>query len=259
MPARKTATKKPQTIGDLTRSLSQIKTNQILYVALLVVVFFLGFFVAKSQLIGGSATAPTTAGTQAGQPAAAPTLSPQDVVKKLTFGDFPVRGNKNAKVKLVEFADFRCPFCEQFFTNTESQLIKDYVDTGKVAYYFRQYAFLGPASTVAANAAACANEQGKFWDMHDYLYKNQPPETDTSMYTTDNLTSIAGTLGMDTAKFNSCLSANKYNTSNVQKDLSDGQAVGVSATPTFFINGQQILGAVPYATFKQIIEQELKK
>jgi len=76
-------------------------------------------------------------------------------------------------VTIVEFADFRCPFCEQFFTNTESQLIKDYVDTGKVQFYLDNM-HSSFASTVAADAAECANDQGKFWDFHDYLYKNQP-------------------------------------------------------------------------------------
>jgi len=78
---------------------------------------------------------------------------------------------------------FRCPFCEQFFTNTESQLIKDYVDTGKVQFSIRQYAFLGSASTVARTRERRMRlmTTGKFWDFHDYLYKNQPAETDTSM------------------------------------------------------------------------------
>jgi protein-disulfide isomerase len=136
--------------------------------------------------------------------------------------------------------------------------MKDYVDTGKVKFYFRQYAFLGPASTVAANAAECANEQGKFWDMHDYFYDNQPPESDTSMFTTDKLTEVAGQLGMDTNQFTSCLSSNKYD-KNVSQDLSEGQKAGVTATPTVFVNGTPTVGAESYDVFKQAIDQELQK
>ncbi|HVZ11430.1 MAG TPA: thioredoxin domain-containing protein [Patescibacteria group bacterium] len=213
---------------------------------------------ALKQIKETSDAAPTQAPAAA---AAAPQQpqapDPSDVLKNLTIGHFPAKGDPNAKVKVIEFADFRCPFCEQFFTNTETQLLKDYADSGKIAFYFRQYAFLGPASVVAANAAECANEQGKFWDMHDWLYKNQPSETDTSMYNTDDLTNAAGTLGMDTTQFRDCLSSNKYG-DKVTGDMTEGQKVGTSGTPTFYINGKQLVGAVPYDNFKQMIDAELK-
>ena len=192
------------------------------------------------------------------QPAApAKTAAPGQKVN-VDVGHLPAKGNPNAKVKLVAFEDFRCPFCEKFFTNTEPQIIKDYVDTGKAVIYYRQYQFLGPTSVIAGNAGECANEQGKFWDMHEYLYKNQPPESDTAMYTTDNLTKIAGELGMNAGKFQSCLSSNKYD-KNVQADLAAGQAAGVTGTPTVFVNGIPIVGAQPYAAFKAAIDQQLSK
>ncbi|MDE2025876.1 MAG: thioredoxin domain-containing protein, partial [Patescibacteria group bacterium] len=161
-------------------------------------------------------------------------------------------------VTIIEFADLRCPLCERFFTDTEPQIMKEYVDTGKAKFVFRQFAFLGPASTVAANAAECANEQGKCWDFHNYMYKNQPDESDTSMYTTDKLTAIAGQLGMNTDQFQSCLSANKYS-DKVNADISEGQKVGVTGTPTIFVNGTPLVGAQPYDSFKQLIDQELAK
>ena len=173
-------------------------------------------------------------------------------------GHFPAKGNTKAKVTIIEFADFRCPFCEQFFTNTEPQLFKDYVDTGKVQFYFRQYPFLGSASTVAADAAECANDQNKFWDFYSYLYKNQPAETDTTMYNTDTLTQAAVSLGMDGNTFRSCLD-NKTDDTKASKDMSDGQAAGVSGTPTFFVNGVSLVGAQPYSAFKALIDQELAK
>jgi protein-disulfide isomerase len=187
-----------------------------------------------------------------------PTAPAPGAKVNVSSGKLPILGNKNAKVNVVEFADFRCPFCEKFFTDAETQLIKDYVNTGKVQFAFRNYAFLGPASTVAANAAECANEQGKFWAMHDYFYKNQPPESDTSMYTVDNLTQIAGNLGVNTDQFKSCLSANKYQ-KDIDQDFTEGQKAGVSGTPSTFINGQLTVGAQPYANFKTIIDAELAK
>lgn len=234
------------------------------YVLLLIVfAFLLGALTTKVQYLEGNktntnaqaATAnavnPTGAAAQQQQP-----QTPAAHVDNVATGHFPVMGQDNAPVTIVEFADFRCPFCQQFFTNTLPQIKKDYIDTGKVKLYWRDFPFLGPSSTVAGNAAECANDQGKFWDMHDYFYQNQPSESDTSMYTTDKLTSIAGTLGMDTNQFNSCLSSNKDN-NNVSQDLADGQKYGVTGTPTFFINGDSLVGAQPYSAFKTIIDQKL--
>ena len=226
-------------------------TNRALIVVLIIASFFLGSLTNKVATMKTGGTAGTNA---VPTPAAQVPQAPAKV--NVGVGNFPVLGNKNAKVTVINFADFRCPFCEKLFTEVESQLIKDYVDTGKVQFAFRNYAFLGPASVVAANAAECANEQGKFWDMHDYFYKNQPPESDTSMYTVDNLTQVAGTLGMNTDQFRSCLSANKYQ-KNVDQDLAEGQKAGVSGTPAVFVNGALIVGAQPYETFKTAIDKAL--
>ncbi len=204
---------------------------------------------------------PTTAQQQQPQAPSAPQTASVDL------GHLPAKGDQNAKVAVVEFADLRCPFCEKFYTDSEPSLLKDYVDTGKVKFSFRHYQFLGPASTLAGNAAECANEQGKFWEFYDYMYKNQPPESDTSMYTVDKLTPIAQSLGISGDQFKSCLSANKYD-KQVSQDLSDGQAAGVSGTPTFIVgkldssgkkitNGKLIVGAVPYATIKSAIDSAL--
>jgi protein-disulfide isomerase len=198
------------------------------------------------------------------QQAAAPTgqpgnkaVTPAPGAKvNVSVGHFPIQGNKNAKVTIIEFADFRCPFCEQFFTNTEPQIISDYVNTGKVKYVFRDFAFLGPASITAGDAAECANDQGKFWDYYNYLYKNQPDESDTSMYNTDTLTQEAVTLGMNGDTFRSCLDGKK-DESKVNQDLADGQKAGVSGTPSFFVNGTALVGAQPYSAFKTLIDQEL--
>src|SRR5216684_3451568 len=150
--------------------------------ALLIMAFSLGMLTTKISILQQNKTlATTTAQAQ---------TAPQKAAN-VVLGDYTPKGDANAKVKIVEYGDLRCPFCQKFFTDTEPQILSDYVNTGKASLTFVNYAFLGPASIVAANAAECANEQGKFWDFHDYLYKNQPSESDTSIFTTDGMTQIA--------------------------------------------------------------------
>ncbi|MEK9176647.1 MAG: thioredoxin domain-containing protein [Patescibacteria group bacterium] len=103
-----------------------------------------------------------------------PSITP--TTADISKSSFPVMGDANALVTVVEFADFQCPFCEQWFKDIESNLIKDYVKTGKVKFIFQNYAFLGPDSITAAEGSYCANEQGKFWEYHDFLYNNQGAE-----------------------------------------------------------------------------------
>lgn len=242
-----------------TSKLKSVNSTQVLVALLIVAAFLIGVLVTKVQYLqkgqGNQAAAPT-----AQAPAQAPAQQGLTDGQKVdvSAGNLPALGNKDAKVTIIEFADYRCPFCEKFFTDTESQLKKDYIDTGKVKLYFRNFAFLGDPSVVAANAAECANEQGKFWEFHEYLYKNQPPESDTTMYNTDTLTQSAANLGLNANQFRTCLSSKKFD-SSVSKDLSDGQAAGVSGTPTVFINGISIVGAQPYSAFKTIVDQELAK
>ncbi|MEO6508681.1 MAG: DsbA family protein [Patescibacteria group bacterium] len=171
-------------------------------------------------------------------------------------GHLPIKGNKNAKVSLVIFEDFRCPFCKRFYDDTENQIIKEYVDTGKVKLAFRHYQFLGPASVLAGNAAECANEQNQFWQFYDYMFKNQPNESDTSMFTIEKMSDIAKTLNMNTKQFKNCLENTKYQ-KNIDNDLAEGQLAGVTGTPSFFVNGIQLTGAQPFTAFKTIIDQEL--
>ncbi len=242
-------------------SLANIGVNQILIAALIIASFLIGSLMTKVSYLEQGKGVAQIASAQSAPQAALPNQpqAPQPTLGKqnVDVGHLPPQGDPNAKVKVIEFADFRCPFCDQFFKNTEPQIISDYVKTGKAVFYFRHYAFLGPASTMAANASECANDQGKFWAMHDYLYQNQPNESDTSMYTIDKLTQIAGTLGMDTNQFSQCLSSNT-DSKNISGDLAAGQKAGVNGTPTTFINGTPIVGAVPYAQIKAEIDKALQ-
>lgn len=233
-----------------------------LMVLLLIATFLIGMLITKVQYLqSANGSAPSAYGS--GQQAAAPNQPNQPQApnpgqkQDVGVGDYPPKGNANAKVTIVAFEDFRCPFCEKLFTDTEPQLQKDYIDTGKVKFYYRNYQFLGPASVVAGNAGECANEQGKFWEFHDYLYDHQGQEN-SGAFSADNLKQFGASLGLNTDQFNNCVDSGKYN-ADASKDMADGQKAGVSGTPTIFINGISIVGAQPYTAFKTVIDQELSK
>ena len=168
-----------------------------------------------------------------------------------------VLGDQNAPVTFIEYGDFQCPFCGKFFKETESALREKYIKTGKVKFIYRDFAFLGPESTWAANAASCAGEQGKFWEYHDYLYSNQRSENQGA-FGKDNLKGFAKVLSLDSAKFNACLDSEKYNDA-ISKETKAGSGAGVSGTPANFINGVLYPGALPTQNFVQIIDAELSK
>ncbi len=174
----------------------------------------------------------------------------------VSSSDF-ILGDQNAPVTVIEYGDFQCPFCGNFFKNTESILREKYIKTGKVKYIYRDFVFLGDESLWAANAARCAGEQGKFWQYHDYLYGNQSGENQGA-FSKSNLKGFAAVLGLDEGKFNSCLDSDKY-TAAIQKETKEGGEAGVSGTPASFINGTLYAGALPSATFTQIIDGELNK
>lgn len=165
----------------------------------------------------------------------------------------PVKGSKDAKVTIIEFSDFQCPFCGKFFAQTLPLIEKNYIETGKVKMVYRDFPLdFHQYSQKAAEAAECANEQGKFWEYHNKIFENQ------DALDSGSLKKYARDLSLDTAKFNDCLDSGKM-ASEVQKDFDDGTKYGVSGTPTFFINGIKLVGAQPYNAFEKIIEQELSK
>jgi protein-disulfide isomerase len=166
------------------------------------------------------------------------------------------RGDPNAPVTIVEFGDFQCPFCGRFFAQTEPQIDEQYIQSGKVRFAYFNFAFLGPESKWAAEAAECASDQDKFWEYHDKLYSSQSGENQGA-FNKDNLKKFAEELGLDTKAFNECLDSGKH-TQLVQDDSSLSSSLGVNSTPTFFINGQAVVGAQPYQIFQQTIDGLLK-
>ena len=161
----------------------------------------------------------------------------------------------NAKVTIVEFSDFQCPFCSRFHSAVEPQLMKDYVQTGKVTFVYKHSAFLGQESVWSAQAAECAADQGKFWDYHDLLFTRQSGENQGA-FNKDKLIGFAKELNLDMTKFEPCLT-NDETLARVQADTQEGQKAGVRGTPTFFINGQPLVGAQPITAFQTVLAQQL--
>ncbi|HET6596112.1 MAG TPA: thioredoxin domain-containing protein [Anaerolineales bacterium] len=182
-------------------------------------------------------------------------------------------GDSNAPVKIEEFADFQCPFCERFHLETEPLLKQYYIDTGKVHFVYRSMGNFvsdnvarakGTSATTesrdAALAAYCAGDQDKFWEMHAHLFANVLGE-DAGSFSDRRLKSIAETAGLDMAAFNNCYDSGKY-LDRIQQDAEDGQAANVTGTPgfiiTYTVNGEtkteRIDGAQPFSAFQQKLE-----
>ena len=174
----------------------------------------------------------------------------------------PPLGNPNALITLVEFGDYQCTFCSKFFHETENSIVTNYVKTGKVKILFKDFVILGQDSINAANAAHCANDQKLFWEYHSMLYNNWAGE-DTGWADLTHLHEFANTLGLDMNVFSTCMSDLKWN-ELVNLSSIDGQKLGVTGTPTFFVIDQnndviKIVGAQHYDVFKQIFDSALEE
>lgn len=172
----------------------------------------------------------------------------------------PILGNPNAPITMVEFGDYQCTFCSKFFHETENSIITNYIKTGKVKVLFKDFIILGQDSRNAANAAHCANDQRLFWEYHSMLYNNWAGEN-TGWADLAHLHEFANTLGLDMDVFSTCMSDLKWN-ELVNLSSKDGQKLGVSGTPTFFVIDQnndviKIVGAQHYDVFKQIFDSVL--
>ncbi|MFH1276388.1 MAG: thioredoxin domain-containing protein [Candidatus Woesearchaeota archaeon] len=223
------------------------------FLTVVVVLNLLLSFYIVSQLPGDtSGTGPT--GAVVGQPSAvAPSAAPSAPVVDMValMDDDAVEGNPNAPVTIVEFSDYECPFCGRFYSQTYGQLKAKYIDTGKVKLVFRDFPLSFHAQAQkAAEAAECAGEQDKYYEMHDLLFEKGVSGG------VNAFKSYAAELGLDTTAFNTCLDSGQM-ASEIRKDFSDGSRAGVKGTPAFFINGKLLSGAQPIQAFEQLIEAEL--
>jgi protein-disulfide isomerase len=165
--------------------------------------------------------------------------------------DDPSWGSANAKVTIVEFADFECPYCRQWYSTVYVRILQNYKD--KVRFVYRDYPLsFHPNAKPAALAADCANAQGRYWDYFELLY-GDPRGLGDALYVT-----YARELGLDVSTFSNCVSANTY-ANEIDLDMKDAIKLGVNGVPAFFINDRQISGLQPYDTFQQAIDAELNE
>lgn len=233
---------------------------RLMYVVLLIAFLVIGYLIGKVETLQkGAITAavPSQPGQAAPQQPQAPTAPDQKtVLSKLKTGHLPAIGKDNAKVTIVEFSDFQCPFCGRFYKDSLPQIKKDYIDTGKVKLYFRHFPLdFHPQAKPLAIVAECANDQGKFWEMHDVIFDNNDK---VGTMTNEDYKKWAVDMGLDTAKFNNCVDQ-KQHSDVIDEDQKAGVEVGVSGTPTFYVNGKQLVGAQPFSAFQTAIDAELAK
>ena len=193
-----------------------------------------------------------------------PSNQPKIPLKISTDND-PIIGNPNAPITIIEFSDFQCPFCAKFHIQTLPKIIDEYIKEGTVKLVFRDFPIQSIHSNAlpASLAAECANEQGKFKEMHDKLFDKQNEWNNKNI---DNVIILfnqyALEIGLEEEKFDSCLRNGKY-VEEIQKDLNDGRTYGISGTPGFFIGNDKIgfvelKGAQPFESFKKVIDSQLK-
>jgi len=174
-------------------------------------------------------------------------------------GTMPALGRSDAPLTIVEFTDYQCPFCQRFHLTTFNELVRNYVDTGRVRYVSRDLPLpMHEHAKSAAQAARCAGEQTKFWEMRHALIANANRLGD------ERYTALARELNLDESRFQACVTSQKY-ADEIQRDMADAYAAGVTATPSFVIGrasgnnveGVRVTGALPYAVFEAKIKELL--
>jgi protein-disulfide isomerase len=185
---------------------------------------------------------------------------------KITMDTFvsngsPILGDPNAPITLVEFGDYQCHYCNVFFQTIEDDIIKNYVETGKVKMIFKDYNIIGSDSINASHGAHCSNEQGLFWEYHDTLYSNWTGENN-GWASPRNLTVFAEEINADMDKWTQCMNE-KSHSITINESNNDARTLELTGTPAFFVinsDGQvsKLFGAQPFEVFKKIFDKELE-
>ena len=214
------------------------KPNWLLGLAL-PAIFLLGL--GSGWLIWGRDTAPSDT-----QVNIAPDVKRYDVPE----GGNPSIGPENAAITIIEFSDYQCPFCVRWYSDVYARLMDEY--KGKIRFVYRDFPLysIHPNAESAAEAANCAGEQGAYWQYHNALFEHK------NGLGGDDYLKYAGELGLNTDQFGKCVSEGRFK-DEVAADFKFASELGVSSTPTFFVNGLAVVGAQPYEVFKQIIDKEL--
>jgi len=227
---------KPKSTGSAPRKVKQTTKKRTLSpVVLLVVIAAVVLVVAGIILLGSRAMNPPLTATN-------------------RVGEGTAWGPEDAVVKIIDFSDFGCSHCRDFGLNQGKQLRADYEASGKVRFEFKHMIIGGQITREAAMASECAADQGRFWDYHDALFSRQG--SSANPFTKPLLKRYAAELELDTAVFDRCVDGNTHS-ADVASDESEARAMGVSATPTFFVNDKKIEGALPYEQFKAEVEAAL--
>lgn len=261
----------------------QFKTNPWMVSTLVLAGLIVGIGIGQLSFFenggeSGKATSLNAGQETSGGEALAPEPAPKDYEKfsAALLDDDTVFGDKDAPVTIVEFSDFQCPFCaasvgvengvyEQLkgrdpgWEPIVPKLLATYVKEGKVKFIYRDFPLDGHAqSQEAAEAAECADEQGKFLGMHDKIFAGTADWSGDDEKAKTTFKKYAKGLGLNTGKFNTCVDSGEQK-AEVQKDLQDGVRAGVSGTPTFFVNGREISGAQSFSTMASLIDSLLKE
>lgn len=198
--------------------------------------------------------------------------TPEPIVDIKLGDNEHVLGNADAKVTIVEYSDLECPFCRRFYEGAYQSIKKDYIDTGKAKLIFRNYPLeFHPYARLFATAAECAGKQGRFYEMHDKIFYEQAKfeedavkkqaqgkQVQSKAYTDKDMITYASQLKYDVAGFTQCINDPSIS-GLIDEDIQSGSEFGVNGTPTVFVNGVRVVGAQPFANFKQIIDAELAK
>jgi protein-disulfide isomerase len=196
-------------------------------------------------------------------PSAPPQVADTLPTEPIDVSRDPFRGPANAKVAIIEYSDYQCPFCGRFEKDQYAQILRDYVTTGKVKYVWRDMPLdMHPNAQKAAEAGHCAGAQGKFWEMHDLMFANQ------QALARPDLAKHAATLNLNVGQFESCLDSGRY-AADISADVADAAKANISGTPSFLFglvqpNGtvkvvKKIVGTKPYAEFKAAIDSALAR
>jgi len=224
-------TKKYNKISKKTKSQKNIVTRWIVGIVITLFLIGVGFTVLRQQ-----------------KNMAVTTLSvPTDVSLDKSLG------NENAPVVVVEYGDYQCPACGRFATTVKPKIIEEFVNSGQVRFVFRSFQFIGEESQWAAEAAECANEQGKFWEFYDKLYSSQAGEN-AGAFQKENLEGFATELGLQTQQFTQCLVSGKY-ADKVKAETLEAQNLGLRSTPSVIVNGELLNEGSDY----EILSQKIRK
>ena len=186
--------------------------------------------------------------------------------KKITMDTFlsngsPILGDPDAPITLVEFGDYQCHYCNVFFQSIEKDILKNYVNTGKVKIIFKDYNIIGEDSVKASQGAHCANDQGLFWEYHDILYSNWTGENN-GWASSENLAIFAQQIGLNMNKWSECMNKGSHS-QIILKSNDDARTLQLTGTPAFFIINSEgevskLFGAQPFEVFKKIFDEQLE-